>query len=134
MNHFFYGTLMRGLQWNRLVEGEKFLSKAVYLGAKLYLLPDTHSPIPVMVDTRDSGDVVVGELWDIQNPLLQHQLAQFEREAGYFPVGRTVRCIPDEGEVIPRCFIYPEGAITSEFLPVVGGDFRKFLTQGGRNE
>ena len=131
MNHFFYGTLMRGLMWNHLLKGQKFLGEAVCPYAKLYLLPSTQHPIPVMVDSRLLKDQTFGELWDINEPRLALDLRAFEVQAGYHPVQRKIIFLNGQ-TVLARCFIYPEGVITPEFQPVVGGDFRKFL--GGRNE
>lgn len=75
MKIFAYGTLKKGGVLHEHMGDAKFVKKRKIHGYVLYLAPD--ETYPLLYHTGDKKDVVVGELWQI-NEKIKHKLDKYE--------------------------------------------------------
>jgi len=75
MKIFAYGTLKKKGILHKHMEGAKYIRKRKMAGYVLYLAPD--ETYPLLYYTGDKKDVVVGELWKI-NEKIKHKLDKYE--------------------------------------------------------
>ena len=75
MKIFVYGTLKKNGILHKHMEGAKYIRKRKIAGYVLYLSPD--ETYPLLYYTGDKKDVVVGELWKI-NDKIKHKLDKYE--------------------------------------------------------
>jgi gamma-glutamylcyclotransferase (GGCT)/AIG2-like uncharacterized protein YtfP len=75
MKIFAYGTLKKGGVLHKHMKGAKFIKTRKIHGYSLYLAPD--ETYPLLYYTGDKQDVVVGELWQI-NEKLKAKLDKYE--------------------------------------------------------
>jgi gamma-glutamylaminecyclotransferase len=80
---FLYGTLKRGGRSNHLLAGQEFAAEAETL--PLYRLYD-HGAHPCLVDDRNHGVAVRGEVWHVDEATLT-QLDTYEEAPTYFRRG-----------------------------------------------
>jgi gamma-glutamylaminecyclotransferase len=79
-NIFVYGTLKRGQRSHHILQNQEFLGEA--LTQPLYRLYDTGSH-PALVDDRQNGIAVHGEVWQVSEEALQ-KLDEYEEAPDYF--------------------------------------------------
>jgi gamma-glutamylcyclotransferase (GGCT)/AIG2-like uncharacterized protein YtfP len=75
MKIFAYGTLKKGGVLHKHMKGAKYVKKRKIHGYVLYLAPD--ETYPLLYHTGDKKDVVVGELWQI-NEKIKRRLDKYE--------------------------------------------------------
>jgi gamma-glutamylcyclotransferase (GGCT)/AIG2-like uncharacterized protein YtfP len=80
---FFYGTLKRGGRSNHLLAGQEFVAEAETL--PLYRLYDRGAH-PCLVEDRDHGIAIRGEVWIVDEPTLA-RLDRYEEAPTYFRRG-----------------------------------------------
>jgi gamma-glutamylaminecyclotransferase len=80
---FFYGTLKRGGRSNHLLASQEFMAEAETL--PLYRLYD-HGEHPCLVEDREHGLAVRGEVWRVDETTLA-RLDEYEETPTYFQRG-----------------------------------------------
>ncbi|MBY0406536.1 MAG: gamma-glutamylcyclotransferase [Rickettsiales bacterium] len=75
MKIFAYGTLKKGGVLHKHMEGARYIKKRKIHGYVLYLAPD--ETYPLLYHTGDKKDVVIGELWQI-NEKIKRKLDTYE--------------------------------------------------------
>lgn len=100
MRAFVYGTLKKGYVNHRLLEKSQFVGNGEIKGFSIYDL----GPYPAIVDSKDAGEVVAGELYEIDEKTLV-MLDRLEGE-GFLYKRRQVNVLVGESELDAYVYVF----------------------------
>jgi len=120
---FVYGTLMSGGENHCLLAGRAGLIGLGRMRGRLFLV----DYFPGLVDSDDPAEIVVGEVWRLDEPDLLRMLDEFEGCVEAPPLfvraSRTVT-IDDGGTLTAWVYVYARSTAGQRAIP--SGDWRAF--------
>ena len=126
---FVYGTLMSGGENHRLLAGRAELIGPGRMRGRLFLV----DYFPGLVDSGDPAEIVVGEVWRLDEPDLLRMLDEFEGCVEAPPLFvRASRPVAMDGNGTLTAWVYLFARSTAGRRAIPAGDWRAFQCEEPR--